>query len=85
MLKLKGYIFSIPVMPHTFRHSYIMHMLYHRQPRKVIQVLVGHKDPRSMEAYSRVFALDMAASLAIHLTGEGRDAAEILRSLSPTG
>lgn len=38
-----------------------------------------------MEAYTRVFALDMAASLAIHLTGEGRDAAEILRSLSPTG
>ncbi len=32
-----GVHFSIPVTPHTFRHSYIMHMLYHRQPRKVIQ------------------------------------------------
>ncbi|HBT8739115.1 TPA: phage integrase family protein, partial [Klebsiella pneumoniae] len=29
-----GVHFSIPVTPHTFRHSYIMHMLYHRQPRK---------------------------------------------------
>ncbi|ENY54902.1 integrase [Klebsiella pneumoniae subsp. pneumoniae KpMDU1] len=27
-----GVHFSIPVTPHTFRHSYIMHMLYHRQP-----------------------------------------------------
>lgn len=41
-----GVHFSIPVTPHTFRHSYIMHMLYHRQPRKVIQALAGHRDPR---------------------------------------
>jgi integrase len=27
-----GVHFSIAVTPHTFRHSYIMHMLYHRQP-----------------------------------------------------
>ncbi|HDT2399824.1 TPA: tyrosine-type recombinase/integrase, partial [Escherichia coli] len=59
-----GVHFSIPVTPHTFRHSYIMHMLYHRQPRKVIQALAGHRDPRSMEVYTRVFALDMAATLA---------------------
>lgn len=62
-----GVHFSIPVTPHTFRHSYIMHMLYHRQPRKVIQALAGHKDPRSMEVYTRVFALDMAATLAVPL------------------
>lgn len=29
-----GVHFSIPVTPHTFRHSYIMHMLYHRSRRK---------------------------------------------------
>ncbi|SUI38794.1 integrase [Salmonella enterica subsp. enterica serovar Braenderup] len=69
--------------PHTFRHSYIMHMLYHRQPRKVIQALVGHKDPRSMEVYTRVFALDMAPTLAVPFTGDGHDAAQILRSLPP--
>lgn len=56
---------------HTFRHSYIMHMLYHRQPRKVIQALAGHKDPRSTEVYTRVFALDMAATLAVPFTGDG--------------
>ncbi len=66
-----------------FRHSYIMHMLYHRQPRKVIQALAGHRDPRSMEVYTRVFALDMAATLAVPFTGDGRDAAEILRTLPP--
>ena len=80
-----GVHFSIAVTPHTFRHSYIMHMLYHRQLRKVIQALAGHKDPRSMEVYTRVFALDMAATLAVPFTGDGRDAAEILRSLPPAG
>nr|VXZ92914.1 Uncharacterised protein [Klebsiella pneumoniae] len=30
--------------------------------RKVIRALAGHKDPRSMEVYTRVFALDMAAT-----------------------
>ncbi|HGW3945839.1 TPA: tyrosine-type recombinase/integrase [Escherichia coli] len=78
-----GVHFSIQVTPHTFRHSYIMHMLYHRQPRKVIQALAGHRDPRSMEVYTRVFALDMAATLAVPFTGDGRDAAEILRTLPP--
>lgn len=78
-----GVHFSIPVTPHTFRHSYIMHMLYHRQPRKVIQALAGHKDPRSMEVYTRVFALDMAATLAVPFTGDEHDAAQILRTLPP--
>ncbi|ETJ36567.1 putative site-specific recombinase in afa region, partial [human gut metagenome] len=58
-------ICTIAVSAHTFRHSHIMHMLYHRQPRKVIQALAGHRDPRSMEVYTRVFALDMAATLAV--------------------
>lgn len=75
-----GVHFSIAVTPHTFRH-----MLYHRQLRKVIQALAGHKDPRSMEVYTRVFALDMAATLAAPFTADGRDAAEILRSLPPAG
>lgn len=78
-----GVHFSISVTPHTFRHSYIMHMLYHRQPRKVIQALAGHKDPRSMEVYTRVFALDMTATLAVPFTDDGHDAAQILRTLPP--
>lgn len=50
---------------------------------KVIQALVGHRDLHSMEVYTWVFALDMAATLAVPFTGDGRDAAEILRTLSP--
>lgn len=76
-----GVHFSIPVTPHTFRRSYIMHMLYHRQPKKVTQALAGHKDPRSMEVYTRVFALDIVATLAVYFTGDGQGAADILRSL----
>lgn len=78
-LKLKD-IFLIPVTPHTFRHNYIMHMLYHRQPKKVIQAQASHKDPRSMEVYTRVFVLEIVATLAVPFTGDGRGAAEILRA-----
>ncbi len=60
-----------------------MHMLYHRQPRKVIQALAGHRDPRSMEVYTRVFALDMAATLAVPFTGDGRDAYDPAYTASP--
>lgn len=75
--------FDSGAYPHTFRHSYIMHMLDHQQSRKVIQALVGHRDSHSMEVYTWVFALDMAATLAVPLTDDRRDAAEILRTLSP--
>lgn len=33
--------FSSPATPHSFRHSYIMHIFYHRQPKKVILALPG--------------------------------------------
>ena len=78
-----GVFFSIPVIPHTFRHSWVMHLLYHRQPLKVIQALAGHKDARSIEVYTRVFALDVAATLAVSFSGEGAEAAAVLRSLPP--
>lgn len=78
-----GVQFSIAVTPHTFRHSWIMHMLYHRQPLKVIQALAGHKDARSVEVYTRVFALELAATLSVPFTGDGHDAAAVLRSLPP--
>lgn len=56
-----GVIFSIPVTPHTFRHSYAMHMLYAGIPLKVLQSLMGHKSGSSTEVYTKVFALDVAA------------------------
>ena len=80
-----GVTFSVPVTPHTFRHSYAMHMLYAGIPLKVLQSLMGHKSISSTEVYTKVFALDVAATMAVPFTGGGRDAAEILRSLPPAG
>ncbi|WP_157921179.1 tyrosine-type recombinase/integrase, partial [Escherichia coli] len=51
----------VPVTPHTFRHSYAMHMLYVGIPLKVLQSLMGHKSISSTEVYTKVFALDVAA------------------------
>ncbi|MBM6636711.1 phage integrase family protein [Leclercia adecarboxylata] len=56
-----GVTFSVPVTPHTFRHSYAMHMLYAGIPLKVLQSLMGHKSLSSTEVYTKVFALDVAA------------------------
>lgn len=61
-----------------FRHNYIMHLLYYRQPNKVIQAQLEHKDPRSMEVYTRALALDMAATLAMSFNSDGHYAAQIL-------
>ncbi|KAF1366599.1 site-specific recombinase XerD [Yokenella regensburgei] len=56
-----GVSFSVPVTPHTFRHSYAMHMLYAGIPLKVLQSLMGHKSISSTEVYTKVFSLDVAA------------------------
>lgn len=75
--------FSISATPHMFRHSYTTHTLYHRRSRIVIQDLAGHKEPRSMEVYTWVLALDSAAMQAEPFSWDGRDAAEILQTLPP--
>ena len=56
-----GVTFSVPVTPHTFRHSYAMHMPYNGIPLKVLQSLMGHKSISSTEVYTKVFVLDIAA------------------------
>lgn len=38
-----GVTFSVPVTPHTFRHSCAMHMLYNGIPLKVLQSMIEHK------------------------------------------
>lgn len=56
-----GVLFPITVTPHTFRHSFAMHLLMNGVPQKVLQALLGHRYSRSTEAYTRVFALDVLA------------------------
>jgi len=36
-----------------------------------------------MDVYTRVFALEMATTLFVPFTGDGHDAAQILRTLPP--
>ncbi|MCW2107110.1 UNVERIFIED_ORG: integrase [Rahnella aquatilis] len=74
-----GVTFSVPVTPHTFRHSYAMHMLYAGIPLKVLQSLMGHKSVSSTEVYTKVFALDVAARHRVQFSMPGSDAVAMLR------
>ncbi|NWJ82434.1 phage integrase family protein [Enterobacter sp. SECR19-1250] len=78
-----GVRFSIPVTPHTFRHSYAMHMLYSGIPLKVLQALMGHRSISSTELYTKVFALDVAASHRVQFHLPGTDAVALLRQFTP--
>lgn len=42
-----------------------MHHCYQHTPLKVLQALLGHEKAESIEVYTRVFALDIAASQQI--------------------
>ncbi|WP_158785391.1 site-specific integrase [Pantoea sp. BAV 3049] len=74
-----GVTFSVPVTPHTFRHSYAMHMLYAGIPLKVLQSLMGHKSVSSTEVYTKVFVLDVAARHRVQFSMPEADAAALLR------
>ncbi|EMQ9353626.1 phage integrase family protein [Salmonella enterica] len=74
-----GVRFSVPVTPHTFRHSYAMHMLYAGIPLKVLQSLMGHKSISSTEVYTKVFALDVAARHRVQFQMDGAEAVSMLR------
>ncbi|EBS9452523.1 phage integrase family protein [Salmonella enterica] len=74
-----GVTFSVPVTPHTFRHSYAMHMLYAGIPLKVLQALMGHKSISSTEVYTKVFALDVAARHRVQFQMPGADAVAMLK------
>ena len=74
-----GVTFSVPVTPHTFRHSYAMHMLYNGIPLKVLQSLMGHKSISSTEVYTKVFALDVAARHRVQFQMPEGDAVAMLK------
>ncbi|MRT05963.1 tyrosine-type recombinase/integrase [Ewingella americana] len=76
-----GVDFSVPVTPHTFRHSYAMHMLYAGIPLKVLQSLMGHKSASSTEVYTRVFALDVAARHRVQFAMPEADALALLKGI----
>ncbi|WP_235589276.1 tyrosine-type recombinase/integrase [Type-D symbiont of Plautia stali] len=63
-----GVRLSIDVSPHTFRHSFAMHMLYRHVQPKVLQSLLGHEKFEPTEIYTKVFALEVAASQQIRFS-----------------
>lgn len=76
-----GVTFSVPVTPHTFRHSYAMHMLYAGIPLKVLQSLMGHKSISSTDVYTKVFALDVAARHRVQFSMPESDAVSMLKRI----
>jgi len=74
-----GVTFSIrPVTPKTFRDSFAMHLVQHQVPQKVIQTLMGHKDAKSTEWYTRVFALDVTRQLGVRFSMDLQEASRLL-------
>ena len=53
-----GFTFSVPVTPHTFRHSFAMHLLNCGIAPLTLQALLGHRDYKSTQVYLRTLALE---------------------------
>lgn len=70
---------KVPVTPHTFRHSYAMHILYAGIPLKALQSLMGHRSVSSTEVYTKVFALDVAARHRVQFQMPGTEAVAMLK------
>lgn len=80
----EGVTFTVEISPHTFRHSFAMHLLYGHTPPKVLQSLMGHEKYESTEVYTKVFALDLTASQNVTFTLPV-DSALLLRESARTG
>lgn len=65
-----GVTFSVPVTPHTFRHSFAMHLVMCGVPDKTLQALMGHRYGRSTEVYTRVFTLDALAGQGLSFSAD---------------
>ncbi|WP_337026541.1 tyrosine-type recombinase/integrase [Pantoea eucrina] len=76
-----GIRLSTDVSPHTFRHSFAMHMLYNHVPPKVVQSLLGHEKFESTEVYTKVFALDVAAGQQVQFSVDTAGALQLMRTL----
>lgn len=67
-----------PVTPRTFRDSFAMHLVQHQVPQKVLQAMMGHKDAKSTEWYTRVLALDVTRQLGVRFSMDAGEARALL-------
>jgi site-specific recombinase XerD len=49
---------TVPVSPHTFRHSFAVNAVLHGTPLPVLQGWLGHADIASTLIYTRVLTLE---------------------------
>ncbi len=73
-----GVTFSVPVTPHSFRHSYAMRLTMSGVPPRVLQSLLGHRYARSTEIYTRVFSLDVLTERGLSFTCDPQRAKQLL-------
>lgn len=73
-----GVTFPVTVTPHTFRHSYAMHLKMNGLPDRVLQSLLGHRYVRSTEVYARVFALDVLAGRGLSFSSDLTESRRLL-------
>ncbi|CAM3828131.1 hypothetical protein BS639_24045 [Rouxiella silvae] len=76
-----GVRFSVPVTCHTLRHSYAMHLKMNGLDDKTLMALMGHKYAKSLQVYTKVFALDVLSGSTLRFTQSGEDAVAELRAM----
>ena len=74
-----GVFFSVPVSPHTFRHSYAMYMLTAGVTDRLLMALLGHRSIKTLGIYTRVFALDRLSGSVLPF--DCPDAAALLKNV----
>ncbi len=78
-----GVHFSVPVSPHTFRHSYAMYMLTAGVTDRLLMALMGHRSLKTLAIYTRIFALDRLSGS--YLPFDCPDAITLLKSIYSAG
>ncbi|EAT1859500.1 phage integrase family protein [Salmonella enterica] len=83
----EGIRFSVPVTPHTFRHSYAMHLLYCGIEPLTLKKLLGHRSFKSTQVYLDVLALeaDVAGRYAVRFGMDREEAAALLYNAKNIG
>lgn len=67
--KSDGVTFTVePITPHTFRHSFCMHLILSGVPLKLVQKYAGHARLESTEIYTQVFLLDAARHYPVNFS-----------------
>jgi len=83
----EGIRFSVPVTPHTFRHSYAMHLLYCGIEPLKLKKLLGHRSFKSTQVYLDVLALeaDVAGRYSVRFGMDREEAAALLYNAKNIG